>query len=671
MFKRLTLLVVGFWVWWYPGGGGGQEMLREGQKSRSEEAGRPGGAGLAVENLREGALFGTAGGTLEMVDREWRGGGAGGSATEIVVWRDEEDVVFPYKRTERRWERVDGEWEEAGRWTVLADRVLVDGSAVETAVLEAFLKAAGKEGEGGGAFSGMRRIRLTTPGIGALDRELARLRDVAEGSGIRVGKDAVAYPMLIPNDPQYEGGQDDLVLLGAEAAWGLETGSEEVVVGIIDTGMELGHDDLAGNLFVNAGEVAGNGMDEDGNGLIDDVSGWDFYDGDAVPEDAKGHGTGMAGLIGAEGNNGIGVAGASWEVGLLPLRAGYWGLPWSNIILAMDYAVALRAAGHPVKVLNLSLGGGIADGAVVASLEAAVGRAEAAGLLLVAAAGNAGEDLDAAGAVPFYPAALESPALVVAAASNRSGQLAEFSNYGAETVDLAVPGTNVLSTQLSNGYATRNGTSVAAARLSGVAALLASHRQPFRASHLRALLLETGTLEAGLIGKLARPVVVSMEESMLEADRFPEDPFAFWRYDHWGSGYAALSQSHADADPDGDGWKNLWEYAVGGDPRQPFGGGEATGAPEVLRWVEDGQWVVGLSYRLRTGDEALHVELESGALAGEWFPVVDPVVETVELEAENYGFERRLTGVAAPAAGEGRFLRLRVRREEAASGMKD
>jgi hypothetical protein len=243
--------------------------------------------------------------------------------------------------------------------------------------------------------------------------------------------------------------------------------------------------------------------------------------------------------------------------------------------------------------------------------------------------------------------------------------LADFSNYGAETVDLAVPGTNVLSTQLADGYGTRNGTSVAAARLSGVAALLASHRQPFRASHLRALLLETGTLEAGLIGKLARPVVVSMEESMLEADRFPEDPFAFWRYDHWGSGYAELSESHAEADPDADGWSNLWEYAVDGDPQQPFGGGEPTGIPEVLRWVEDGQPVVGFGYRARAGDAALRVELESGTLDGEWSPVVAPAVETAAPDAGNYGFERRWTGVAAPPVGERRFLRLRVRREAA------
>lgn len=616
----------------------------------------------ATDDFGEAVALGGAVGGVEVLEREWRGGGAADRATEIVVWRDEEDVIFPYKRTERRWERVDGGWEETARWTLLADRVLVDGSAVETVELEEFLEAAGMAVEGEGAFSGVRRLRLSTARIGALDRELARLRESAEGSGIRVGKDFVAYPMLTPNDPQYAGDQDDLVLLGAEAAWGLQTGSEDVVVGIIDTGMELGHEDLAGNLFVNAGEVAGNGLDDDGNGLLDDVSGWDFYEGDAVPEDGKGHGTGMAGLIGAEGNNGIGVAGASWEAGLLPLRAGFWGLPWSNIILAMDYAVALRAAGHPVKVLNLSLGGGIADAAVVASLEAAVGRAEASGLLLVAAAGNAGEDLDAAGAVPFYPATLESPALVVAAASNRSGQLADFSNYGADTVDVAVPGTNVLSTQLSDGYATRNGTSVAAARLSGVAALLAAHRSPFRASHLRALLLETGTLEAGLIGKLARPVVVSMEESMLEAEGFPEDPFAFWRYDHWGSGYAGLSESHAEADPDADGWSNLWEYAVAGDPRQPFGGGEPTGIPEVLQWVEDGQPVVGLGYRARAGDEALRVELESGTLDGEWVPVEAPAVETAEPDRENYGFERRWTGVAAPAAGERRFLRLRVRR---------
>src|SRR5690606_21866141 len=156
---------------------------------------------------------------------------------------------------------------------------------------------------------------------------------------IRFSPDFLATPSLIPDDPEYVSRQADLELINAPDGWEITTGSPGSVVVVIDSGIQADHPDLAGNLFVNSGEIAGNGVDDDGNGLVDDTSGWDFHAGDPEPEDVVGHGTAMSGIIAAVGNNGIGIAGAAWNARLLALKAGDDFLPWTAIVQAIDYAI--------------------------------------------------------------------------------------------------------------------------------------------------------------------------------------------------------------------------------------------------------------------------------------------------------------------------------------------
>ncbi len=182
--------------------------------------------------------------------------------------------------------------------------------------------------------------------------------------------------------------------IAAAAAWDVRTDASGVTVAIIDTGMDLDHEDLAANLWTNPGEVAGNGQDDDHNGYVDDVHGWDFSNNDAVPEDDNGHGTHVAGTIGARGNNGVGLSGVAWSVQLMPLKAFNAGgsAATSAVIAALDYAVANGA-----RLSNNSYTG--PD--FMRSEYDAFAAAGAAGHLAIAAAGNAGQNTDEA---PAYPA---------------------------------------------------------------------------------------------------------------------------------------------------------------------------------------------------------------------------------------------------------------------------
>ncbi|MFP4316764.1 MAG: S8 family serine peptidase [Desulfovibrionales bacterium] len=234
--------------------------------------------------------------------------------------------------------------------------------------------------------------------------------------------------------------------IAACSGWEEETGDSSMVVAVIDTGISWHHPDLAENIWSNPGEVPDNGVDDDANGLVDDVRGWDFVHGDKDPTDSYGHGTHVAGIIGAEGDNNIGIAGVSWDVGLMPLRAlnangvGYH----SDILAAMEYAMANNA-----RIINASYGK-----ESYSQLEFdALARAQEAGILVVAAAGNSAADVNAG---PFYPAAYHKSRakgddrvlhnIIAVAATDNRDQLAEFSNYGATSVDVAAPGWAVYST---------------------------------------------------------------------------------------------------------------------------------------------------------------------------------------------------------------------------------
>ena len=242
----------------------------------------------------------------------------------------------------------------------------------------------------------------------------------------------------LPDDPFF-GDLWGMTAIQAPAAWDTTTGSPNVRVAVVDTGIAYDHPDLAPNVWTNPGESGGgketNGLDDDGDGFVDDVHGWDFLQGDNQPLDFSGHGTHVAGTIGAAGNNGTGVAGVDWQTSLMALRAGNTELEDADIISAFAYACA-----HGAKVVNASFGG---PGFSQAMLDT-ITSPGCANTLFVAAAGNDGVDVDTA---PSYPCSFAAPNLVCVAATDTDGTtLAGFSNYGPGSVDIAAPGVDVLST---------------------------------------------------------------------------------------------------------------------------------------------------------------------------------------------------------------------------------
>jgi subtilisin family serine protease len=283
--------------------------------------------------------------------------------------------------------------------------------------------------------------------------------------------------------------------MGTESAWRQTTGAD-VTVAVIDSGVDLGHPDLSPNLWTNPGEVPGNGVDDDGNGYVDDVHGYDFVGGDGDPQDENGHGTHVAGIIGARGGNGIGGAGVAWRVKLMAVRvldADARGTT-TSVADGIRYAVANGA-----RIVNLSLAGPSST----PELEDAVRLAQDHGVLIVVAAGNEGADLAAA---PTYPAAYGEGNVLGVAATAQDGGLSSVSDYG-PGADLAAPGEQILSTAIGGGYEWRTGTSMAAPEVAGALVLLAAARPDLDAAGLRDALLGTarhtglpvqaGALDAG------------------------------------------------------------------------------------------------------------------------------------------------------------------------------
>ena len=311
-----------------------------------------------------------------------------------------------------------------------------------------------------------------------------------------VAGESAVLPSAVPTDPLFgeqwglansgQHGGTPLVDVNAVAAWDVTTGSRSAVVAVIDSGVDLTHPDLVANLWRNPGEIAGNGIDDDANGFVDDVHGWDFVAGDAVPQDGFGHGTHVAGIIGAVGNNLRGVTGVAWEVSLMILRvqddrgAG----STAAVLAALDYATRMRRD-HGVSIVatNNSWDAPAGYSGVMESRIRALGEA---GIMFVSAAGNQGSDVDA---TPRYPGAYDLANVINVAAASPDGDLARLSNWGSTRVDLAAPGTLVVSTWPGGGTGTLSGTSMAAPHVSGAIALLAAARPGITVDAMRAALL--------------------------------------------------------------------------------------------------------------------------------------------------------------------------------------
>lgn len=259
--------------------------------------------------------------------------------------------------------------------------------------------------------------------------------------------------------------------IDAREAWATTTGDPRVIVAVIDTGVDISHPDLAGNIWRNPGEIPGNRIDDDRNGYVDDVNGWDFHNGDATVFDSAtedAHGTHVAGTIAALGDNGRGVVGVAPDVTIMPIKF-LGGADGSGSGSAAAAAVAYADA-NGATVINTSWGGG-GGTALRNAIDAATGA------VIVAGAGNLGDDMDAT--TPQFPAAWADdrygmPNVLSVASIDRTGAMSSFSNYGARSVDIGAPGRDIVSTYPDNKYAWSTGTSMAAPHASGVAALVAS-----------------------------------------------------------------------------------------------------------------------------------------------------------------------------------------------------
>jgi len=312
----------------------------------------------------------------------------------------------------------------------------------------------------------------------------------------------------VPNDPLLGQlwGMTKATGIDAPGAWDLSQGSDEVIVAVIDTGIDYTHPDLQANLWVNPDEVAGSGYDESNTGYVDDVHGINVLNGSGNPFDDNGHGTHVAGTIGATGNNSTGVVGVNWNVKIMSLKFlnSNGGGSMSGAIEAIQYMTMMKNRGHNIRVSNNSWGGG-GESQLLAN---AIKEAEAAGIIFVAAAGNKTQDNDV---IAQYPANFDISNVVSVASIDSSQNLSWFSNYGKNTVHIAAPGSGIVSTYTGGGYANLSGTSMAAPHVAGAMALLLSTEPHLTYSEVINRTFQSGVFDSSLNGlvKYGRKLNVS------------------------------------------------------------------------------------------------------------------------------------------------------------------
>ena len=335
----------------------------------------------------------------------------------------------------------------------------------------------------------------------------------------------------LPDDPSFSdmwglnnigqnGGTVDADIDAVEA-WDTTTGSDDIVIAVIDTGVDYTHPDLVDNIWTNPNEIPGNGIDDDGNGVVDDVHGFNAYADNGDPMDSGSHGTHVAGTIGAQGNNGVGVTGVSWDVTIVGcqfLGPGGTGST-ADAIECIDYITDLKVNhGVDIRASNNSWGGGGYSQALNDSIVAGGD----AGILFIAAAGNSGVDNDAS---PHYPSNYDSDYVMSIASTDRNDDLSIFtsgaSSYGLTTVDMAAPGSAILSTVPGNSYASFSGTSMATPHVTGAAALVWSINPDLTPVEMKQLLMNSGDSLASLDGKMVSGKRLNVATALSEADPEP------------------------------------------------------------------------------------------------------------------------------------------------------
>jgi serine protease len=396
-------------------------------------------------------------------------------------------------------------------------------------------------------ISGLEQVSIGGPGLSveAAMRILKRLPFV----DYALPNDVIFAEATYPNDEYFpeqwaldNTGQDSMfgawvggvpdADVDAPQAWDVTTTSDAVVA-VIDTGVTLDHPDLQANVWTNPGEIANNNLDDDGNGYVDDVHGWDFANGDNDPLDGHGHGSHVSGIIAAVGNNGVGTTGVMWHGKVMALKAladngtGYL----ADAVAALEYAVANGA-----RVSNNSWGyyGNGGEPAGHQALRDAIAAAQAGNHLFVAAAGNDAFDNDAL-ADPHYPSSFDLDNIISVAATDNTDALSYFSNYGATTVDIGAPGSDVFSTWKYNcvfgtdcgyDYAWLSGTSMATPHVSAVAALVFGRHPDWSYGQVRDRVFNTARPVAALDGITATGGVVNVSAALQEGGTPPAAPSA-------------------------------------------------------------------------------------------------------------------------------------------------
>ncbi|MCW8193449.1 S8 family serine peptidase [Proteobacteria bacterium 005FR1] len=473
-----------------------------------------------------------------------------------------------------------GEPDEPDRPSYVPQQSLVQfHSNISTERVEEILGAIGAE---------VLREYRSSPGLFLVS--LPDTISVEEARDYLVGLDEVEHAepnaiyrtQLVPSDTHFSSqwalhnrGQSGGVAgidIAAVEGWDYVTGSGDVILGVIDTGIDYTHSDLKANMWRNPGEIAGNGVDDDGNGWVDDVHGINAIQGNGSPLDDEGHGTHVAGSIAGRGNDGIGISGVMWEAKLIAckfLNANGEG-ELAHALTCMDYFSTLADAGVDITATNNSWGGGPAS----SLLESAISGHNERGILFVAAAGNERFNLDNTAS---YPASYDLPNVISVAAIDSSGSLAWFSNWGPNSVDIAAPGVDILSAGLGNTWLHASGTSMAAPHVTGILGLAKDAAPALTAAELKQQLLDTAVRSSALNDRIIEGRRAVADFLFVDLDRDGLN-------DSWESTYGLDPSNPLDAgfDLDGDGLSNRDEFVLGTRPdKQDTDGDNLSDADEV------------------------------------------------------------------------------------------
>jgi serine protease len=336
----------------------------------------------------------------------------------------------------------------------------------------------------------------------------------------------IVHASVTPNDSSFAdlwgmnntgqtGGTDDADI-DAPEAWDISTGSHDVIIGVIDTGVDHSHPDLMANIWTNPAEIAGDGIDNDGNGFVDDMHGINAITSVGDPMDDAGHGSHVSGTIGATGNNGLGVVGVNHNVSIIGCKflsaSGSGSL--SDALTCIDYFVDLKNNGVNVRATNNSWGGG----GFSQALSDAITSSEEANILFVAAAGNDAYDNDAQAS---YPSGYPHDSVFSIASTTHTDSMSSFSQWGLTTVDMGAPGSAILSTVPGGGYDTYSGTSMATPHVTGAAALAWSVNPELSAVEMKELLMSSGDDNSALTGKTVSGKRLNVKTALDNADPTP------------------------------------------------------------------------------------------------------------------------------------------------------